>query len=920
MRVHARCRLPFWSLVLLLTLLVVVPGAFVGAGTARAAEPVGTGISDLKACLAGRSSADIVVLVDQSASLRDTDPTDQRVTAARLLLGGLAQTVATSDKHIRTLVAGFDADLQEHTPWTPLDEQTLPAALAAVDGFAARDSGLDTDYWMALNAAHGLFAPGKGPSAPCKAVLLLTDGQYSVEPRDTAARRDAYSSTKPVPGAEDVELTDAAAARRVVEAGTTDLCRPGGLADALRVDGIDLIAVGLQNGADVDFSLMRSITTSTDGSCGTQPPDGAFVLADDPLDLLFRFSDLTTDGVSGGIQQGGICRDQDCAGYAHHFTLDESLRDIQVLAAADAPGVDVEVTVPGGSAPATFRWTQGAPDSDQTLGSVVVHGHWDGPQALTFSAQFPPGGQNWSGQWGVTFVDRAGTSDASVSRTRLELRSGLSVSPAAGTATTWTAGQDVDVPLQLVGADGNPVTLPAPSPTLAVKVDLLPGDGSAALPVASGDLAAVAATRWAVPAELSGTAQLRTTLTVTSLGGLQLEPSERTVPLTIAPPPGYPTTAATLDLGRTTGTEQARGNLPVTGPGCVWVRGGDVSVAPSSVSGVAVTSDHDSRGDCLRLTGEGSQDLTVIAQPDTAGNGSVRGTLVAHLVPEDGTSPERSVPVAYSLELRRERNTAAWLALLATAVVAGLGLPFLGYVLVRRWAARFPRENESLQAVVLPVALTGRGMLVGGRPLRDLAGQVPAFLPPPTNGRRRQQIAGFTFLARAGWSPTRAGHVDVLGADFIGTSSSGTGPDPKTGRLRASLALQNSWHVLADRDAVAAGEPVPATLVLVVSPQQSPQEKLLALVAAAQAVLPDRLAALRAAVGLTSPPAAPSAPGSAEPHERPRHDPDDDWGAGWSDDVPGSAPGSPPSGPPSTPATPTSTAKGGSSWPPDDEW
>ena len=81
-----------------------------------------------------------------------------------------------------------------------------------------------------------------------------------------------------------------------------------------------------------------------------------------------------------------------------------------------------------------------------------------------------------------------------------------------------------------------------------------------------------------VPATVSpGPAQLRTTLAVTTVSGQVLQPQVRTAQVTVAPPLGFPTvTSKALSFGRLQGTTPGTATLAVTGPGCVWVTGGDL--------------------------------------------------------------------------------------------------------------------------------------------------------------------------------------------------------------------------------------------------------------------------------------------------------------------------------------------------------
>ena len=66
---------------LLSPILLVAPAA--RADDATPAAPAPAGLSDFGACLAGRGKGSMIILIDQSGSLRSSDPEGARVTAAQ---------------------------------------------------------------------------------------------------------------------------------------------------------------------------------------------------------------------------------------------------------------------------------------------------------------------------------------------------------------------------------------------------------------------------------------------------------------------------------------------------------------------------------------------------------------------------------------------------------------------------------------------------------------------------------------------------------------------------------------------------------------------------------------------------------------------------------------------------------------------
>lgn len=113
--------------------------------------------------------------------------------------------------------------------------------MVEADRFAERDGQIDTDYVAALLAARNELARVADPATPggaCTAILWFTDGEYDIEARATG-------ETKPY--APDLPLTGPEAVTALEERGRDLLCRDGGLVDALRGEGTEILAVALSS-------------------------------------------------------------------------------------------------------------------------------------------------------------------------------------------------------------------------------------------------------------------------------------------------------------------------------------------------------------------------------------------------------------------------------------------------------------------------------------------------------------------------------------------------------------------------------------------------------------------------------------------------------------------------------------------------
>ncbi len=916
--------------VLLVLVTAVLAVAGLTAPASAAPSPAGTAaLQDLGACLAETRQADVLLLVDESGSLGRTDPDDTRVAAAQLLLARLADTAARSGATIDLAVSGFSAGVRSAADWAPLTEASLPAATAAVADFAARDDGFETDYWTALTTARQRLVEHRDPSAarPCQALVLFTDGQYELSARDTDAERQQYGETLPIPGAEGTPITSDDAATQVAEAGRADLCRAGGVADQLRADRILLIALGL-SGDGVDLSLLGSIAESAPSPCGEAAPYGLFLPAGDVQDLVLAF-DAVGDPANPPqpVDEKGVCVGAACPQQAHTFTLDASITSIHLVGTADAAGIDVHVQPPGVRPPVVLRYDPARPSDVVPAGAVGLDYTWYADGAFSVDASIPPDGANWSGTWQVVFVDPTGQNPDAVTRTQLTIQADLAavVDPAAGPG--WRVGEEPGAaPFVLVRSDGSPATLGDPAPVLALDVLLRAPDGTEALladDVPGAQLGAVPLQP--VPDDFPpGPAELVTSLAVTTVSGQVLQPQVRSQQVEVLPPLGFPTVAAEpVDFGRLEGEEPSEVvRIPVTGPGCVWAESAGLDVRPPGVDGVRLTSPNGSAEACLEVADGETVELPVQLASPVVGDGDLQGDLLVRAAPEgardDAGLADRAVAVAvpYTAELVRPADTGVLVGVFLAALLIGIALPALVFLLGRRIAAKLP--DKPLQSTVLDVRV-GPGGLSGALSLDRSWDPVS----PPDGGRRRAVLSGVPVRARAGVRLTEAGFAEVEDASRVGVSGAPGGRAPKTLAARLPLALAGSWTLLLDRTTAASdAAEVPARLLLVVDAVATGEQRqaLLARARAEGAGAVDGLrTAARQSADTPAAPAPPSdpfggadgtPPGGGGPAPDPFGGPTPAWPGGGGARPPAATPGAPAPAPARDPF-----AGGGSPWP-----
>jgi hypothetical protein len=158
---------------------VTLAAAIVVAAVAGAATSVPAGAQGTNGPGDCSDHVEVLLLIDQSASLRTTDPDNQRVTAAQVLLRSLASSAASAGGTVGVTIAGFGSEISE------VGRAVLPgerdAATDLVTAFSDRASDANTDYVLALDQAVEHFSRFRDLPTECKRLVWFTDGAYSID-------------------------------------------------------------------------------------------------------------------------------------------------------------------------------------------------------------------------------------------------------------------------------------------------------------------------------------------------------------------------------------------------------------------------------------------------------------------------------------------------------------------------------------------------------------------------------------------------------------------------------------------------------------------------------------------------------------------------------------------------------------------
>lgn len=134
------------------------------------------------ACLAGGAPGDLLVLMDRSGSLKDSDPDNARVMAPSTWSSN-SPTSARNSLNLEVAVAGFDTTFEKVTGWMPVTTGRNDL-LASIGTFAEANRGVDTDYWNAMSGARReLAARGAGADGRCSGSSCSPTASIVVHPR-----------------------------------------------------------------------------------------------------------------------------------------------------------------------------------------------------------------------------------------------------------------------------------------------------------------------------------------------------------------------------------------------------------------------------------------------------------------------------------------------------------------------------------------------------------------------------------------------------------------------------------------------------------------------------------------------------------------------------------------------------------------
>lgn len=759
------------------------------------APPDTAAIDDFGACVSAARQGDILFLVDESSSLNGTDPQAARVKAAEYLVTNLARFSDTSGADLQIAVAGFDDEFRIEHPWA---RATDPGIMSSISGLATKASGEATDYWTALDSARDDLAKRASSGRECQAIAFFTDGKIDFTPKE--------GLTKPFFG--DREITTDADVADAAKAAAASICRPTGLIDQIRSNGVKLFAVGLasddQGRNDLEF--LESVATGAGAEeCGktTSPPPGTYFPVNGIDEMLFAFDAMSSPGQPPIDARGFVCAEATPCDTEHSFVLDNSIDGVSVLASADAEAVELVLTAPDGKA---VRMTPEQTTGSEDLGGVTADFTRESPRTVSFNLSKSTA-ENWVGEWSVAFVSTNPESDGKETRSSIHIDPNLSVRLAEGQSDKIRSQTQTPVGLALVKGDDSVIDPPTMAGQTIFDVDLVAADGITKNIVRDRPVGDLAAPLTVDTADITpGEATLRTTLKVTTadasrpdgsrVEGTRLQPIATDIPFTIDTPAGYPTLGTTLDFGTLTGAGVLTGSVPVTGPGCVWIADkAEFSGMPDGMEmPSAVSPGHSDEGSCLSVGDGQTADLPVEISIAEQARGAVTGSIPVRIASDQADAPEQVVSIAFTGNLEHKLDSMNFALVLIAALILGPGIPLALLYLVKWLTSRIP--PGSLTALRTPVTFSGSSIFRDGQLFEFGRDELVQTVPGSSRGGKSLSVEGVTLQAKTGLSPFGAGHVVVDSPERAGASNRSPASVGKPPRARLPLAVHGNWVLL----------------------------------------------------------------------------------------------------------------------------
>ena len=728
-------------------------------------------LSDFGSCIASEKSADLLFVLDQSASLvgyEGSTPTDAdffRVDATGDIIKQLANLGEDNGADINVKLSGFGSeyysDPAEYGGWTNVSGKA-DALDGELEKFRHKDrvSDLETNYGAAYSGALKEFASHQGSN--CRAIVFFTDGKYYTD-----------AEANDLQGAQD------------------KLCEINSSVTAFRNSTIRLFNVGLVPAAEAQDQI-RQLTRMAEGDdCGQGAPNGAFFDAgEDPAALFAAFRNLIP--TSGGVTKDGNLKDQ------FDFVLDNSVSPVR-LSAVPKNSVEEGKLTPTLTGPNGEVVELNADTTHVAGAKVSVTENNKLPGMVDVSME--KDGDDWAGAWTFGYKVAEGAEGEYLASVVMVPGLNLNLTREDGSKVAGGINSDQVIKGQLVDGKGEPRTLEGEG---TVHAEFVPEDGS---PVTLVDNAPITDGQPVdIPlehVENAASGHLVTRVDITTKGtedrpGSKLDPINAEAPLTITPV-NMPTVGSAQTITMT--EKEITVDVPVTGPGKVWVADQTVDSAngmlPSGVSSIAVSSQNNSEDSALELSKDEKATIPVTLSVENIADGPLRVEPVINLQSAEDNQ-QMELPLTLQGSMSAPLSKSAFGLAFVLAVLLALLIPLAILYFMKWFSGRIPAKPRMFVKTI-PVKRDGANLVRtdNGRPFSVSKDEFQGAVPVEASARAAQ-LGRNEAKVKMGLSPFTAAHVEIQRDGTI------SGKGKKSGyRAVLPLAIQNEWFFVGnqkDRD------------------------------------------------------------------------------------------------------------------------
>ncbi len=785
---------------LLLALFLVVPNVSSNADEVKPAE--------FSACVDRTKSGSVLILMDESNSIYDSDPDGNRIVGAQVLVDEIQEMATVRRSQISVRLAGFGADyvIRSGSPssWDQLGPgkeavaESLKENTEAVWGGANPVSNAnrsETDVWT---AADGALKDLTSQSTQCKLLVFFKDGA------DWQYFQKGFEQTPSLPSeiqdllATGVDKDRNDAATKAAE----DICRPTGLADAYRSTGIYVLGVAVPTkGEGEDFSDFEGFVEGID-NCGTLPAKGQVITADNVTDLPWKFSEALDPNSPSKQFVGEFA-----------FQLSDALVGVNILASGSqeyslvppqsCEVKEVDLAGPAGSIGSHVAWTRRDYSANERA------------QAFKLNLKYDPAGtpECWKGEWKV----RTDTGTRSQIDLDADLQAVAVFSAKEPLIFPGGESQTFTIKIQRISS-GEFVTQAELHPDLRLELEgqLFAPDGTRNKDLftqVGGRLTEANILTVADQLEFSesapqGNYSLLLTLaaSVNGLPGIELKPQTTETRVIVGSAPTLPTAANQIDFGTITGFEPVTKTVEFVGgteDACIDLSGSAVQLSAAPKDANYVVS-----GGCIPVAAGQSVavDITFAAESNNpaSANGPVSGKIIFAAILDK--SPDQRfalAPVDFIAYQEAQPNQLIQIIASIVFLILGMLLAFFFLILISKLVARFPSQKEvndmQLSTATIPIRVSksmGAVTVTGadGSPLGSSVANAPDWEFVLINNRRTAVLADETIRAKSGGlNFTSPGYAEPsspvagIGGPVVGLSES------DSSKPRIPLALQKSW-------------------------------------------------------------------------------------------------------------------------------